>query len=204
MSYQIKVNYISNTSWQLKIFKDAMIMMLREAAKNCFLVIRPLTPPLNFFCGYLRYRWKKSKKNKIQAYVFGALGRRFVRLPAVLILVLQPLPLKVPRHEAADQVRDPRYLAHFSEIQEQILQILLQTKICGFNSKTNFFNKIRTRKCGAESQFISHMVNNKNTVFRLGSAFTCFSLKLVVHTVCPRSSNPFFIVSYYIKWVTTS
>ena len=23
-------------------------------------------------------------------------------------------------------------------------------------------------------------------------------------TVCPRSSDPFYIVSYYIKWVTTS
>ena len=25
-----------------------------------------------------------------------------------------------------------------------------------------------------------------------------------VLTVCPRSSDPFYIVSYYIKWVTTS
>ena len=25
-----------------------------------------------------------------------------------------------------------------------------------------------------------------------------------VSTVCPRSSDPFYIVSYYIKWVTTS
>ena len=24
------------------------------------------------------------------------------------------------------------------------------------------------------------------------------------NTVCPRSSDPFYIVSYYIKWVTTS
>ena len=24
------------------------------------------------------------------------------------------------------------------------------------------------------------------------------------HTVCPRGSNPFYVVSYYIKWVTTS
>jgi len=23
-------------------------------------------------------------------------------------------------------------------------------------------------------------------------------------TICPRSSDPFYIVSYYIKWVTTS
>ena len=23
-------------------------------------------------------------------------------------------------------------------------------------------------------------------------------------TVCPRSSDPFYVVSYYIKWVTTS
>ena len=25
-----------------------------------------------------------------------------------------------------------------------------------------------------------------------------------VYTVCPRSSNPFCVVTYYIKWVTTS
>ena len=25
-----------------------------------------------------------------------------------------------------------------------------------------------------------------------------------LHTVCPRSSDPFYIVTYYIKWVTTS
>ena len=24
------------------------------------------------------------------------------------------------------------------------------------------------------------------------------------YTICPRSSNPFYIVTYYIKWVTTS
>ena len=23
-------------------------------------------------------------------------------------------------------------------------------------------------------------------------------------TVCPRSSDPFYVVTYYIKWVTTS
>ena len=26
----------------------------------------------------------------------------------------------------------------------------------------------------------------------------------IVHTVCPRSSAPFYIVTYYIKWGTTS
>ena len=24
------------------------------------------------------------------------------------------------------------------------------------------------------------------------------------HTLCPRRSNPFYIVCYYLKWVTTS
>ena len=24
------------------------------------------------------------------------------------------------------------------------------------------------------------------------------------HTICPRSSDPFYIVTYYMKWVTTS
>ena len=32
-----------------------------------------------------------------------------------------------------------------------------------------------------------------------------FTVLLDIHTtVCPRSSDPFFIVSYYIKWITTS
>ena len=26
----------------------------------------------------------------------------------------------------------------------------------------------------------------------------------IIHTVCPRSSDPFFKVTYYKKWVTTS
>ena len=30
------------------------------------------------------------------------------------------------------------------------------------------------------------------------------SRSLKVYTICPRSSAPFYIVSYYIKWVTTS
>ena len=25
-----------------------------------------------------------------------------------------------------------------------------------------------------------------------------------IYTICPASSDPFYIVSYYIKWVTTS
>ena len=25
-----------------------------------------------------------------------------------------------------------------------------------------------------------------------------------LHTVCPRSSDPFYVVTYYVKWVTTS
>ena len=29
-------------------------------------------------------------------------------------------------------------------------------------------------------------------------------IKSKVHTICPRSSDPFYIVSYCIKWVTTS
>jgi len=26
----------------------------------------------------------------------------------------------------------------------------------------------------------------------------------IYHTICPRSNDPFFIVTYYIKWATTS
>ena len=29
-------------------------------------------------------------------------------------------------------------------------------------------------------------------------------IRKIVNTICPRSSYPFYIVSYYIKWVTTS
>ena len=28
--------------------------------------------------------------------------------------------------------------------------------------------------------------------------------KFEIYCVCPRSSDPFYIESYYIKWVTTS
>ena len=30
------------------------------------------------------------------------------------------------------------------------------------------------------------------------------SFKVLVITICPRSSGPFYIVTYYIKWVNTS
>ena len=30
------------------------------------------------------------------------------------------------------------------------------------------------------------------------------AMSISVYTVCPRSSEPFYKVSYYIKWVTTS
>ena len=44
------------------------------------------------------------------------------------------------------------------------------------------------------------------------SSFTDFNNNLVrmsqtqtvVHTACPRSSDLFYIITYYIKWVTTS
>ena len=32
----------------------------------------------------------------------------------------------------------------------------------------------------------------------------CFLFPDIWHTVCPRSSDPFYIVTYYVKWVTTS
>ena len=31
-----------------------------------------------------------------------------------------------------------------------------------------------------------------------------YVLITITHTVCPRSSDPLYLVSYYIKWVTTS
>ena len=36
-----------------------------------------------------------------------------------------------------------------------------------------------------------------------GTTFQCKNTRLFI-TVCPRSSDPFYIVSYYIKWVATS
>ena len=32
----------------------------------------------------------------------------------------------------------------------------------------------------------------------------CSNLSLFKHTMCPRSSGPFYVVTYYIKWYTTS
>ena len=31
-----------------------------------------------------------------------------------------------------------------------------------------------------------------------------FSGLKIMHTVCPRNSDPFYIITYYINWVTTS
>ena len=32
----------------------------------------------------------------------------------------------------------------------------------------------------------------------------CESKVMILYTVCPGSSDPFYVVTYYIKWVTTS
>ena len=50
---------------------------------------------------------------------------------------------------------------------------------------------------------VKYLVNGSNqaqTIFNhthQGTACT-------EHTACPRSSDPFYIVSYYMEWVTTS
>ena len=44
-----------------------------------------------------------------------------------------------------------------------------------------------------------------NTEFSyIGRTSGNFDIRSIPHTVCLRSSDQFYIVSYYIKWVTTS
>ena len=43
-----------------------------------------------------------------------------------------------------------------------------------------------------------HDDNGKYTITYI---FACL---FALHTVCPRSSDPLYIIGYYIKWVTTS
>ena len=43
-----------------------------------------------------------------------------------------------------------------------------------------------------ERWFLEKIVSNKNPWRNEG------------YTVCPRSSDPFYVVTYYINWVTTS
>ena len=31
-----------------------------------------------------------------------------------------------------------------------------------------------------------------------------FAHNIDAHTVCPRSSDPFYVVTYYLKWTTTA
>ena len=33
--------------------------------------------------------------------------------------------------------------------------------------------------------------------------FQFYPCEILLYTVCPGSSDPFYIISYYIKWVTT-
>ena len=41
-------------------------------------------------------------------------------------------------------------------------------------------------------------------LFWILKKYFIISLRIQQNTMCPRSSDPFYIVSYYIKWVTTS
>ena len=42
------------------------------------------------------------------------------------------------------------------------------------------------------------------TMFKISKIYNVHPIPLLIYTVCPRSNCPFYIVRYYIKWVTTS
>ena len=44
----------------------------------------------------------------------------------------------------------------------------------------------------------------KTTQIKYGSKYNWYISTFYISTVCPGSSDLFYIVSYYIKWVTTS
>ena len=73
--------------------------------------------------------------------------------------------------------------------------------------KANFFSfyKIFSGLVGSRTvrqgeQYSSNRFCRQSTL-RPG---TYQSHTIIRHTVCPGSSDPFYIVTYYIKWVTTS
>jgi len=41
-------------------------------------------------------------------------------------------------------------------------------------------------------------------VFIVEKSFYTYGTNALKNTVCPRSSDQFYVVTYYIKWVTTS
>ena len=49
-------------------------------------------------------------------------------------------------------------------------------------------------------------VRPRSLLYAMNMAYTVCPRRLVYwdYTVCPRSSEPFYIVIYYIKWVTNS
>ena len=54
-------------------------------------------------------------------------------------------------------------------------------------------------------KILTHLKEMDLHFYGSGSSFTNWhNVEYDYLTVCPRSSDPFYIVSYYIKWVTTS
>ena len=54
------------------------------------------------------------------------------------------------------------------------------------------------------SNLIVQSTTSSGEIFRLMPSGSFRPTSVQGYTVCPRSSDPFYIISYYIKWVTTS
>ena len=50
----------------------------------------------------------------------------------------------------------------------------------------------------------NHHTENAYRYFIVSYLSVIFLFRTSANTVCPRSSDPFYIVIYYTKWVTTS
>ena len=54
---------------------------------------------------------------------------------------------------------------------------------------------------------VSDSLNLQNATFFYGNCLLKRYIQYIlhiIHTACPRNSDQFYIVTYYIKWVTTS
>ena len=77
---------------------------------------------------------------------------------------------------------------------------------CLYSNGTNESNLSKTN-CNRKllsilkvKHFVEEKLGYKINVF----LFKIFSISKKVDSICPRSSYPSYIVTYYIKWVTTS
>ena len=103
---------------------------------------------------------------------------------------------RVPRNESSVSVAFIQWLASITERINQANSAPVQSVFLTFGFRSgSLLNVILLSKqeflhCHLKKHFLC------NIFFHINIYVPC--------TVCPRSSDPFYVVTYYIKWVTTS